>query len=80
MRWPRNEQLHDGVGYRGGHRHGSALVVAPMTEPKSFAERLDAAQDGKEWGLVIQDMFAALDQAKVAIDNAAAALEELDDE
>jgi len=54
------------------------LVVAPMTEPKSFAERLDAAQDGREWGLVIQDMFAALAEAKVAIDNAAAALKEVE--
>jgi hypothetical protein len=49
-----------------------------MTEPKSFAERLDAAQDGREWGLVIQDMFAALAEAKVAIDNAAAALKEVE--
>ena len=48
-----------------------------MTEPKSFAERLDAAQDGKEWGLVIQDMFKCLADAKVAIDNAAAALAEV---
>ena len=54
------------------------MVVAPMTEPKSFAERLDAAQDGREWGLVIQDMFAALAEAKVAIDNAAAALKEVE--
>ena len=45
-----------------------------MSEPKTFAERLDAAQDGKEWGLVIQDMFANLAAAKDAIDNAAAAL------
>ena len=80
MRLPRNEQLHDGSGHRRGHRHGSALVVEPMTEPKTFAERLDAAQDGKEWGLVIQDMFAALAEAKVHIDNATAALKELDDE
>jgi len=80
MRCPPNEQLHDGPGYRGCHGHGFALVVAPMTEPKSFAERLDAAQDGKEWGLVIQDMFAALAEAKVHIDNATAALKELDDE
>jgi len=48
-----------------------------VTEPKSFAERLDAAQDGKEWGLVIQDMFKCLADAKVAIDNAAAALAEV---
>ena len=56
------------------------MVGKPMTEPKSFAERLDAAQDGKEWGLVIQDMFAALAEAKVHIDNATAALEELNNE
>jgi hypothetical protein len=51
-----------------------------VTDPKTFAERLDAAQDGREWGLVIQDMFAALAEAKVHIDNAAAALKELEDE
>jgi hypothetical protein len=51
-----------------------------MPEIKTIAEQLDAAQDGKEWGLVIQDMFKSLDEAKVAIDNAAAALKELDDE
>lgn len=51
-----------------------------MDEPKSFAERLDAAQDGKEWGLVIQDMFKCLADAKVAIDNAAAALMEVEAE
>jgi hypothetical protein len=78
MRWRRNEQLHDGFGYRCGDRHGFALVVAPMTEPKSFAERLDAAIDGKEWGLVIQEMFAALAEAKVAIENAASALKEVE--
>jgi len=49
-----------------------------VSEPKSFAERLDAAQDGKEWGLVIQDMFAALAEAKVAIDNAGAFLKEVE--
>jgi len=48
-----------------------------MDEPKSFAKRLDVAQDGREWGLVIQDMFAALAEAKVHIDNATAALEEV---
>jgi len=51
-----------------------------MPEDKTIAEQLDAAQDGKEWGLVIQDMFAALSEAKVHIDNATAALKELDDE
>jgi len=48
-----------------------------MDEPKSFAKRLDAARDGKEWGLVIQDMFKCLAEAKVHIDNATAALEEV---
>ena len=51
-----------------------------MSDPKSFAERLDAAQDGREWGLVIQDMFAALAEAKVHIDNATAALKEVEAE
>jgi len=80
MPTPSHEQLHDGFGDGRGHRNGCALVVEPMTEPKTFAERLDAAQDGKEWGLVIQDMFAALAEAKVHIDNATAALKELNDE
>jgi len=51
-----------------------------VSDPKSFAERLDAAQDGREWGLVIQDMFAALAEAKVHIDNATAALKEVEAE
>jgi hypothetical protein len=51
-----------------------------VSEPKSFAQRLDAAQDGREWGLVIQDMFAALAEAKVHIDNATAALKEVEAE
>jgi hypothetical protein len=51
-----------------------------VSEPKTFAERLDAARDGKEWGLVIQDMFAALAEAKVHIDNATAALKEVEAE
>ena len=80
MPTPSDEQLHDGPGDGRGHRNGCALVGEPMTEPKTFAERLDAAQDGKEWGLVIQDMFAALAEAKVHIDNATAALKELNDE
>jgi hypothetical protein len=80
MPTPSDEQLHDGPGDGRGHRNGCALVGEPMTEPKTFAERLDAAQDGKEWGQVIQDMFAALAEAKVHIDNATAALKELEDE
>ena len=51
-----------------------------MTEPKSFAERLDAAEDGKEWLQVLQDMIRSLAEAKAAIDNAAAALEEVEAE
>jgi len=49
-----------------------------VTEPKTFAERLDAAQDGREWNLVIQDMFKALESAKESIDAAAAALKEVE--
>ena len=49
-----------------------------MTEPKSFAQRLDAAQDGQEFGAVIDDMFKALQSAKESIDRAAAALKEVE--
>ena len=49
-----------------------------MSEPKTFVERLDAAQDGREWNLVIQDMFKALESAKESIDAAAAALKEVE--
>ena len=51
-----------------------------MPEPKTFVERLDAAQDGKDFGAVINDMLSHLAEAKDAINNAAAALEALDDE
>jgi hypothetical protein len=51
-----------------------------MTQPKSFAARLDAAEDGKEWLQVLQDMIRSLAEAKAAIDNAAAALEEVEAE
>ena len=34
-----------------------------MTEP-TFAERLNAAQDGKEFGAVLNDLFAYLDNAR----------------
>ena len=80
MRLPRNERLHGGFGDRRGHRHGGALVVVQVSEPKTFTERLDAARNGQEFGLVIQDMLASLAEAKDAIDNASAALEELNDE
>ena len=56
------------------------MVLAPMTQPKSFAARLDAAEDGKEWLQVLQDMIRSLAEAKAAIDNAAAALEEVEAE
>jgi len=49
-----------------------------VTEPKSFAQRLDAAQDGQEFGAVIDDMFKALQSAKESIDRAAAALKEVE--
>ena len=51
-----------------------------MTEPKTFAERLDAAQDGPAFGQVIQDMFRSLESAKESIDRAAAALREVEAE
>ena len=51
-----------------------------MSEPKSFAQRLDAAQDGQEFGAVIDDMFKALQSAKESIDRAAAALKEVEAE
>jgi len=47
-----------------------------MTEPKTFAERLDAAPDGETFGVIISDMFACLQSAKDHIDNAAAALDQ----
>jgi hypothetical protein len=51
-----------------------------VSEPKTFAERLDAAQDGQEFGAVIDDMFKALQSAKESIDRAAAALREAEAE
>ena len=51
-----------------------------MSEPKTFPERLDAAQDGQEFGAVIDDMFKALQSAKESIDRAAAALKEVEAE
>jgi len=45
-----------------------------MTEPKTFAERLDAARDGREFGILIQDMLSCLDDAKASIENASDAL------
>jgi len=40
-----------------------------MTEPKTFAERLDAAPDGQAFANVILDMFTALEKAKDADDD-----------
>ncbi len=51
-----------------------------MSDPKTFAERLDAAQDGQEFGQIIQNMFRSLESAKDAIDRATAALEEVEAE
>jgi hypothetical protein len=33
-----------------------------MTEPKTVAEQLDAAQSGKEFGQVLQGLFANLEK------------------
>ncbi len=49
-----------------------------MSEPKTFAEQLDAAQDGQEFGQIIQNMFRSLESAKDAIDRATAALREVE--
>ena len=35
-----------------------------MSEPKTVAEQLDAAQDGAEFGRVLNGFFAALDKAR----------------
>jgi hypothetical protein len=51
-----------------------------VSDPKTFAERLDAAQDGQEFGQIIQNMFRSLESAKDAIDRATAALEEVEAE
>jgi hypothetical protein len=34
-----------------------------MDEPKTFAEKLDASKDGKEFQSVLMDLFSALDKA-----------------
>jgi len=34
-----------------------------MSEPKTAAEMLDAAQDGQEFGAVLQGLFGALEEA-----------------
>ena len=34
-----------------------------MKEPKTVAEMLDAAQDGQEFGVVLQGLFGALEKA-----------------
>lgn len=46
----------------------------------TFPERLDAAQDGQEFGQIIQNMFRSLESAKESIDRAAAALKEVEAE
>ncbi len=33
-----------------------------MSEPKSFAEKLDSARNGHEFGAVIQDLFRTLEK------------------
>ena len=34
-----------------------------MSEPKTVAERLDAAESGEQFGRVLQGLFASLEQA-----------------
>lgn len=34
-----------------------------MSEPKTVAERLDAAGDGQQFGQILQSLFASLEQA-----------------
>jgi hypothetical protein len=51
-----------------------------MSEPKTFAERLDAAPDGEAFGNVILNMFKNLEEAKDAIERAQDALLEVADE
>ena len=34
-----------------------------MDEPRTFAERLDASKDGKEFHNVLKDLFSALEEA-----------------
>jgi len=35
-----------------------------MKEPKTFPELLDAAEDGQEFGGVLQGLFGALEKAR----------------
>ena len=35
----------------------------PVTEPKTVAEQLDAAQTGEEFGAVVMGLFTALEKA-----------------
>ena len=39
-----------------------------MAEPKTVAEKLDAAKNGEEFGLVILELFAALDKARSTVE------------
>lgn len=50
-----------------------------MSEPKTFAEQLDAAPDGPAFGKVIEGLMASLLAAKESVEAAAAALEEVKD-
>jgi len=34
-----------------------------MTDPKTVAEKLDAAQNGEQFGAVLSDLFRALEKA-----------------
>lgn len=39
-----------------------------MTDPKTLAEKLDAAQNGEQFGAVLNQLFRALERAKDEVD------------
>lgn len=39
-----------------------------MNDPKTIAEKLDAAQDGQQFGAVLNQLFSALEKAKDEVD------------
>ena len=38
--------------------------MSEPTEPKTWAEQLDAAETGEQFGAVLNNLFAALEKAK----------------
>lgn len=39
-----------------------------MSDPKTIAEKLDAAQDGEQFGAVLKQLFHALERARDELD------------